>query len=99
MKRSQDKPQILLDHHLKTLKLPVFARERQKTAAQCAKEQDDYGESLLRLSEAELLERERKGTERRIKTARFPARKSLDDFDFPPAPSVNKARILGLANY
>ncbi len=33
MKRSQDKPQILLDHHLKALKLPVFLRERQKMAA------------------------------------------------------------------
>jgi len=97
MKRSQDKPQILLDHHLKALRLPVFVRERQKTAAQCAKEEADYGEFLLLLSEAELLERERKGTERRIKTARFPARKSLDDFDFLAAPSVNKTQILELA--
>lgn len=97
MKRSQDKPEILLEHHLKALRLPVFFRERQKTAAQCAKEQADYGEFLLRLSEAELLERERKGTERRIKTARFPARKSLDDFDFLAAPSLGKAQVLELA--
>jgi DNA replication protein DnaC len=60
----------------------------------CAKEHAGYGEFLLRLSEAELLERERKGTERRIKTARFPARKSLDDFDFLAAPSENKTQIL-----
>ena len=97
MKRSQDTPQILLDHHLKALKLPVFLRERQKMAAQCAAEKTDYAEFLLRLSEQELLERERKGTERRIKTARFPAPKSLDDFDFLAAPSVNKKQVLELA--
>ena len=51
MKRSQDKPQILLDHHPKALKLPVFLRERQKMAAQCAAEKADYAEFLLRLSE------------------------------------------------
>ncbi len=97
MKRSQDKPQVLLDHHLKALRLPVFFREREKMAAQCAKEKADYPEFLLRLSEQELLERERKGTERRIKTARFPAPKSLDDFDFLAAPSANKKQTLELA--
>jgi len=99
MKRSQDKPQILLDHHLKALKLPVFLRERAKTSAQCVAEKADYGEFLLRLSEQELLERERKGTERRIKAARFPAPKSLDDFDFLAAPSLNKKMVLDLVRY
>jgi DNA replication protein DnaC len=96
MKRSQDKPQILLDHHLKALRLPVFAREREKVAAQCAAEKAEYAEFLLRLAEQELLERERKGTERRIKTARFPAPKSLDDFDFLAAPSINKKQMIEL---
>jgi DNA replication protein DnaC len=97
MKRSQDKPHILLDHHLKALKLPVFLRERTKVATQCVTDKADYAEFLLRLSEQELLERERKGTERRIKAARFPAPKSLDDFDFLAAPSLNKKMVLELA--
>jgi len=97
MKRSQDKPQILLDHHLKALKLPVFLRERAKVATQCVTDKADYADFLLRLSEQELLERERKGTERRIKAARFPAPKSLDDFDFLAAPSLNKKMVLELA--
>ena len=97
MKRSQDKPQILLDHHLKALKLPVFLRERTKVAAQCVTDKADYTEFLLRLSEQELLERERKGTERRIQAARFPAPKSLDDFDFLAVPSLNKKMVLELA--
>ncbi len=35
--------------------------------------------------------------ERRIRAARFPAVKSLDTFDFPAIPSVNKALVLELA--
>ena len=97
MKRSADKPQVLLEHHLKALRLPVFLNEHPKVAAQCASDKADYATFLLRLSEAELLERERKGTERRIKAARFPTAKSLDDFDFLAAPSVNKKQILELA--
>jgi DNA replication protein DnaC len=96
MKRSQDKPQVLLEHHLKALKLPVFLNEYGKIAAQCADDRADYSQFLLRLSEAELLERERKGAERRTKAAKFPTAKSLDDFDFLAAPSVNKKEILEL---
>ena len=35
--------------------------------------------------------------ERRIRAARFPAVKSVDTFDFPVIPSVNKALIMELA--
>ena len=33
-----DTPQLLLVHHLKTLKLPAFLREYDKLARQCAAE-------------------------------------------------------------
>lgn len=33
-----DTPQVLLDHHLKTLRLPTFLREYDKVAQQCAAE-------------------------------------------------------------
>src|ERR1700720_3327664 len=52
---------------------------------------------LLRLSELELIERERRMIERRIKEARFPAGKSLDSFDFAAIPSLNKILVLELA--
>lgn len=94
MNASQDAPQVLLKHHLKALRLPVFLREHAKVAAQCAADKADYAGFLLRLSEAELLERERKGAERRIKAAKFPAPKTLDGFDFLAAPSVNKKQVL-----
>ena len=34
-------PKLLLDHHLKTLKLPTFLREYEKLARQCAAEGQD----------------------------------------------------------
>jgi DNA replication protein DnaC len=52
---------------------------------------------LLRLCELELIERERRMIERRIKAAKFPATKSLDSFDFKAIPSLNKVLTMELA--
>ncbi len=90
-------PQVLLEHHLKALRLPTFLREYDKVAQQCAAEGVDYPRYLLRLSEQELLDRERRATERRIRQARFRVVKSLDSFDFLAIPSLNKALVLELA--
>ena len=76
-----DTPQLLLAHHLKALKLPTFLREHDKLARQCAAEGADHTAYLLRLAELELLDRERRMVERRVREARFPAVKSLDSFD------------------
>src|SRR5579871_991587 len=92
-----DTPQVLLDHHLKTLRLPTFLREYDKVAQQCAAEGVDFPRYLLRLSELELLDRERRATERRIRQAKFDVVKSLDSFDFLAIPSLNKALVLDLA--
>jgi DNA replication protein DnaC len=92
-----DTPQILLAHYLKALKLPTFLREYDKLARQCAAEGVDHIRYLLRLAELELIERERRMVERRIKEAKFPAVKSLDSFDFQALPSLNKPLVLELA--
>jgi DNA replication protein DnaC len=92
-----DTAQLLLAHHLKALKLPTFLREYDKLARQCAVEGVDHTRYLLRLAELELIERERRMVERRIKEARFPAVKSLDSFDFLALPSLNKTLVLELA--
>ena len=88
---------LLLEHHLKELRLPSFLREYQKLAAQCAAENVDHPEYLLRLAELELIDRHQRMVERRIRAARFRAVKSLDSFDFPAIPSVNKALMMELA--
>jgi DNA replication protein DnaC len=92
-----DTPQVLLAHHLKALKLPTVLREYDKLARQCATDGVDHVRYLLRLAELELIERERRMVERRIKEAKFPAVKSLDSFDFLALPSLNKALVLELA--
>ena len=92
-----DRSTLLLEHHLKELKLPSFLREYGKLAAQCAAEGADHPQYLLRLAELELIDRHQRMVERRIRAARFPAVKSLDTFDFLAIPSVNKALVMELA--
>ena len=90
-------PKILLAHQLKLLKLPTFLREYEKMARQCAAEGLDHVQFLARLVELELIDRERRTIERRIKAANFPAVKSLDSFDFKAIPKLNKMQVLELA--
>jgi DNA replication protein DnaC len=90
-------PQVLLAHHLKSLKLPTFAREYEKVAFECAQDQADYPRYLLRLCELERIDRDRRTIERRIRQARFPQTKSLDTFDFKAMPSLNKSLVVELA--
>ena len=91
-----DRPTILLQHHLKELRLPTFLREYDRMAAQCAAEGVDHPDYLLRLSELELIDRHHRMVERRIRAARFPTVKSLDTFDFLAIPSVNKQPVTRL---
>ena len=92
-----DRPTLLLEHHLKELRLPSFLREYSKMAAQCAAENVDHSAYLLRLAELELIDRHQRMVDRRIRSARFPAVKNLDTFDFLAIPSVNKALVMEMA--
>jgi DNA replication protein DnaC len=92
-----DTPQVLLGYHLKALRLPTFLAEYDKLARQCAALNQTHVQYLLRLSELELIERQRRMVERRIKAARFTAVKSLDSFDFTAIASLNKALVMELA--
>jgi DNA replication protein DnaC len=90
-------PQILLNHRLKSLRLPTVLREYGKLAKQAAAEGLDHVQFLARLIELEMIDRERRMIERRIKAAKFPAIKSLDSFDFKAIPALNKMQVLELA--
>ena len=83
-------PQILLEHHLKTLKLPTFLREYDE---QCATDGLDHVGFLARLVELELIDRDRRMIERRIKAAKFPVTKSLDSFDIKAIPKLDKVQV------
>jgi DNA replication protein DnaC len=89
----QTKSTVLLAHHLKALKLPTMLAECEKTAAACARENIDHLGFLLKLCELELIDREKRSTERRLKAAHFPQPKMLEDFDFKAQPSLNRVLI------
>jgi DNA replication protein DnaC len=85
-----DTPQVLLEHHLKSLRMPTMLREYGKLARTCAVEKSTFPQYLLRHTELELLDRDRRAVERRIRQARLPVMKSLDSFDFLAIPALNK---------
>lgn len=97
MTPTDTKSTVLLKHHLKALRLPTVAAEGEKVAARAAAGNVDHLGFLLRVVEAELLERERKAADRRLKAARLPAPKTLAEFDFAARPSVNQPLVLDLA--
>jgi DNA replication protein DnaC len=97
MNKTAEKPQLLLKHHLKQLKLPTFLAEYEKQAHECAQAGVDHVRYLLRLAELELIERERRMVDRRIRAAKFPVVKGLDSFDFTAIPSLNKMLVMELA--
>ena len=97
MKQLQSTSLVLLHHHLKALRLPTITAECEKLARQAAADNADHLTYLLQLTELELLERERKAAERRLKAARFPTHKTLEGFDFAVRPSVNKVLLCELA--
>lgn len=97
MTKTAEKPQLLLRHHLKQLKLPTFLAEDERQAHECAQTGVDHVRYLLRLAELELIERERRMVERRIRAARFPAVKGLESFNFTAIPSLNKMLVMELA--
>jgi DNA replication protein DnaC len=88
---------VLLKHQLTALHLPTVKAACEQVARECASENIDYLGFLLRLCEQELADREQRACARRLKAARFPQLKSLDDFDFTAQPSLKRALIVELS--
>lgn len=88
---------LLLKQHLTALHLPTVKAECEQVARQCASDNIDYLGFLLRLCERELADREQRACQRRLKAAKFPQLKSLDEFDFTAQPSLKRALVLELA--
>ena len=61
----------LRHYRLKSLRLPTVLREYGKLAKQAAAEGLDHVQFLARLIELEMIDRERRMIERRIKAAKF----------------------------
>ena len=82
---------------MSSITFPGFCVKSREDGRQCAAEGVDHPQYLLRLAELEFIDRHQRMVERRIRAARFPAVKSLDTFDFPTIPLVNKALMMELA--
>ena len=61
----KDKPTVLLEFYLKKLRLPTMLREYASLAVVCREDRSDFPTYLLRLVERELLDREKRASERR----------------------------------
>jgi DNA replication protein DnaC len=96
MKKQQTKSLVLLKHHLKALRLPTMHGECEKVAARCACDNVDHLGFLLQLCELELIDREKRAAQRRLKAAKFPNIKTLENFDFAVQPSINKVLVMEL---
>lgn len=90
---AERKATVLLEHCLKQLKLPTILREYASVAAVCGRENVSFETFLLRLCERELVERQQRATERRIKAAKFPTLKTIEDFRFDQQPSINETLV------
>jgi DNA replication protein DnaC len=88
---------LLIEHHLKRLKLPAMVRQYQKLAQEATQQNRSYQDYLLSLLELEVAQREENQQKRRIAQAHFPYLRTLDQFEFSAIPSLNHTRVLELA--
>src|SRR5215204_1369588 len=71
-----------LAHLFRALKAPAAARALPKLAGRARDEQWSYEQFAAALLKTETDSRDSHGGQARIKAARFPARKTLEEFDF-----------------
>ena len=82
-----------LAHLFRALKAPAAARALPKLAERARAEDWSYERFAQALLSTEHASREAHGGEGRIQAARFPARKTLEEFDFTFQHSVKKTLI------
>jgi len=82
-----------LTHLFRELKAPAAARALPKLAERARAEEWSYEKFAQALLSTEVSAREAHGGEGRIRSARFPARKTLEEFDFTFQRSVKKTVI------
>jgi hypothetical protein len=85
--------QAELAHLFRSLKTPAAARALPKLADRARREEWSYEQFVQMLLETEVSARDSHGGEARIRQARFPARKTLEEFDFTFQRSVRKQVI------
>ena len=83
--------------YAKQLRLPTVGGQFTRLAGQAVKEKQSHVSYLEALLEAEVEERSRKAMARRVQEARFPAVKTLEEFDFQCASHIPATLIRSLS--
>src|SRR3954453_22058434 len=85
-----------LAHLFRALKAPAAARALPKLAERARSEEWSYEQFAAVLLKTEIDSRDSHGGQARIKGARFPQRKTLEEFDFSFQRSIKKTDVLHL---
>ena len=85
-----------LPQHLEYLKLPFIQAQHSELAQQAAQQQWDHVEYLRRLIEGEYVQRRQRVIERRVKAARFPIIKTLEQFRWDWPKKINRMAVQDL---
>ncbi len=88
----------VLEAHCRELKLPRVLREYQALSRQARNDGWDYNEFLVQLLEIEVLGRRDSTSARRLREARFPDVKTLDQIEWETLKSVSRPKVLELAS-
>lgn len=89
--------QALLETYLRSLGLETFLEHYQAYAKDATRSGLSYERFLLALCEAEVSQREAQKIERAIAAAKLPFVKELSTYDFTAVESIQKTRVLELA--
>jgi DNA replication protein DnaC len=90
------KPTAELTHLFRVLKAPAAARALPKLADRARAEDWSFEQFAAVLLKTEVDSRDSHGGQARIKAARFPARKTLEEFDFAFQTSIRREQVLHL---
>jgi len=85
-----------LDEHLKYLKLPFIREHYQGLATQAAEKQLPHIDYLEQLADGEAGLRRDRSIQRRIRQARFPVIKTLDQFNWSWPKKLNRLQVKNL---
>lgn len=88
-----------LTTHLLYLKLSYFREYHQSLVKEAVEKNWSHLDFLIRLVEGETLRRKDHATQRRIKAARFPVIKSLEQFDWSWPKKINRPQVQNLFRF
>ena len=95
---TEEAAQAAVDTACRRLRLPTIRAVVEEAVAAATKDQLTYSGFLAELLLAEVDDRDRRSTARRVKIAGFPREKYLEDFDYDANPNINPALVHTLAS-